>query len=175
MTDAGWVLCSYADSESCPLTASIKAFNTSAGGTSGLKRHADAHKRVRGTKRTRDGLPNEFRNSDPKKIADASALAVIQGLLPLSFAETNVDMLSFMRAVLEMDQSYPVGDRMNVRLLLPNQKTVRAAVKELAAKQRESFRESSIATLLKYCGCITCDGLKQQTTGVKYYDLFFIS
>jgi len=122
------------------------------GGTSGLKRHTALHQRSIGTKRSRDGFPMAFKNADREKVASAAALAVIQGLLAFSFADSNAGMEALVRAVFEVGQSYRVGNVMNVKTLLPSHTTVRSAVKILAAHQRQEFRDHNLKSLLKYGG-----------------------
>lgn len=167
----GWTVCSYALTGLCNLKNAIKGFDTAKRGTAALKRHSDSHNGSTAKKRKADYLPVKKLGAGAKRrIADASCVAAVQGLLPLSFLSSNPGMYQFIKTILECGQACPVSSNLDVADLIPSDKTVADAVLRLANAQKADFKDRHLDKILSVGGGITCDGLKQKATGKKYYD-----
>lgn len=108
--------------------------------------------------------------TEKSKIVNAASLAVIHGLLPFRFTDKKRGMSVFMKSIFEAGQSCPVGANIDIDDMMPCAKSVKEGVRNIAKKQRLKFRDSDIAKVQNFGGGVSCDGLKQKSTGTKFYD-----
>lgn len=163
---AGWVVCKYVLSDNCALLDGLKRFDP-IDGTAALKSHYRA-KHV--DKKDTLDEPHKVSSGVKRTVTEASVLAVVHGMLPLNFAYRHEGMLMFAEALVSAGQSIPPNKSVDIAYMLPSPPTVRDGVRELATRLRAGFRKE-LSTILKIGGGLTCDGLKLDANGRKYYDL----
>ena len=122
MYHAGWFVCPYVTSGFCPIQKGIMEMNSRKGGTNKFGRHVIEHEDTRGKK---EMLERDLEPKCRQKIADAAALAVIQGLRPLGFVESNEGIISFASAVFAAGQSVPYGIKVKSSSYLPSRTAVK--------------------------------------------------
>lgn len=103
-------------------------------------------------------------------VIEAAALAVADGLLPFTFAYQKPDMKKFAAALIASGQIVPATAAIDIHDLLPTSKAVRESIKHLAQTDRDRFRQVQLNGILDVGSGGTIDGVKQTTTGTKYYD-----
>lgn len=164
---AGWLVCNYALSGHCPFKSALKKYDTVLG-TSTLRNHTRTHEGQ--NRKTTDMGVAKVGSVMKGEVIDAAVYAVVEGLLPLSFAYNKHGLLVFATSLVEAGRSVPMATEVDVRDLLPSNNAVRDGVSRLARKQQELFRNNELQAILDCGGGVTSDGLKQDTTGTKYYD-----
>lgn len=78
-------------------------------------------------------------------------------------------MLGLARALIEVGQSIHVTRKVDVEQALPCATAVREGILDLARVKREKYNKD-LADVVRVGGGITCDGLKNELTGDKFYD-----
>lgn len=153
-------------SDNCSLSEGLKNFDP-VDGTSFLK----SHYRTRHTEKGESiEEPHKMNSGIKRSIVNASVMDVVQGLLPLSFAYLQDGMVAFASSLVRAGQEVPPSTNVNIPYLLPSPPTVREGVSRLATRLRGEFKED-LPIILGIGGGMTCDGLKLDANGRKYYDL----
>lgn len=167
LESAGYAICNYVLTDSCPIQHGLKVFDPTKG-TSSLRHHVTTH-----TSSIADVAQVHVSLKSKREVTDAAAEASVRGILPLSFTYRKRGMTKFAKALISFGQKlHPnaiVNDRL-VNQLLPAPQKVRESVSNKASVCRNKIK-SNINILLERGGGITCDGLKQMVNGKKYYDL----
>lgn len=134
--------------------------------SSSFHRHTELHEKETGDQSARFvSVPKEVKN----EIITAAAKAAVLGNLPLSFAYQKPGFISFARSLVEVGQRFSNASRIDVKKLLPSGHAVRDGVTRLAAEYQESFKDH-LKGILDIGGGVTCDGVKVEVSGKKYYD-----
>lgn len=105
-----------------------------------------------------------------RTVTYAAVFSVVLGTLSLNFLYRHDGMLRFAESLVTAGQSLPPNVEVDVAALFPSPPTVRDGVTKLSSRLRESFK-GTLPDLLKLGGGLTCDGLKLDSNGRKYYDL----
>jgi len=152
---AGWLLCKYAAVGQCKLENGLQPFDTAKGGTAALKRHTDQH--LSASKKAADQLPVKLGLGEKRTVSEAAGLAVVRGLLPLSFADGKLGMTAFARAFFELGRSSLPGVVVDFDDLIPSRRSVRESIQRMASTRREMFRKNTLGQATTAGGVASSD------------------
>lgn len=102
------------------------------------------------------------------------ALDAVLGYLKLRFAYNKPGIQILARVCVDLGTTVPSWKDMCIHHLLPSQSAVRIIIKEMALSGRAELNLKELPHILEMGGGITLDGLKNNLTGIKYFD-FVIS
>ena len=161
----GWVVCKRVFQKHCLPIDAVRDLD-SLKGTTSVSNHLKWHDRQDGRNVTVTAVSAAAKS----KITAAAIPVVVKSLFPFSFARSS-GMVEFAEALIDIGRCLSSTDKIDVSTLLPAGVAVRQAMQKKAAEDRETVSNSSLASFLKQGGGISCDGLKESTTGKKFYDL----
>lgn len=162
--NVGWLVCNYVLSGHCSVEEGTKRFCTTQG-TSQLLRHISKHK-----EKCEEPTLHVLSKDEKKIINEAAAKAATMDTMPLSFCYHKPGFLILARALIEIGQRHPVSASLDVKDALPCANTVRNTISSMASLLRHKIREELMPLMIKAGGGISCDGVKVEETGKKYYD-----
>lgn len=165
MQDAGWAVCNQVMEGVCKVENGTKRYQPKVSNAA-FHRHIESHKNA-GTEQDVLVTVSEDRK---KIITEAAAKASALDLLPLSFCDSkHRGVRQFADALIQLGQCYATTAQIDVGKLLPCGNSIRKGILDLSDKLRLEFKEK-LPTLLENGGGISCDGVKLESNGRKYYD-----
>lgn len=163
--DAGWAVCRHVRNGLCTPRSGTKRYRPKIG-NGGFHRHVEKH----ASEKKSDTSPLVVVSKDKKRaVTDAAAIAVALDLQPLSFCQHKVGMTKFAEALIELGQSFAPSVKLNVAKALPCGNTVRSGLIDLSNRMQLEFN-TKLPSILEMGGGVTCDGVKLETNGKKYFD-----
>lgn len=161
----GWAICSHVRNGLCQPSSGVKRYNPSSGNTA-FHRHVEQH-----AIEASNIAPSLFSvPSDEKKlISTAAAKVYAYDMQPLSFCHGKKGMKEFAAALIRLGQNYPPSTEIDVSKLLPCYNTVRKEVITLSKVVQSEFK-IELPKILEQGGAVTCDGVKLESNGKKYYN-----
>lgn len=113
--------------------------------------------------------PDKANSGIKRKIVEDSVMAVVQGLINLNFAYSQDGMVDFAESIVSAGQSVPPNTDVDIPYLLTSPPTVRNGVTKLAKRLRVDLMDA-LPRIMRIGGGMTCDGLKLDSNGRKYFD-----
>lgn len=161
--EVGWALCSLVLDGNCSVAEGVKRYNPKSG-SSGFHRHVEMHQF-----HDADDVPLVVPADMKADLVRAAARSVVLDNMPLNFAYHRSGFMGLARTLVNIGQSYAAATSINLKTLLPSGTAVREGVLNLASEYRAIFKEK-LPEVLRVGGGISCDGVKVELTGKKYYD-----
>lgn len=87
----------------------------------------------------------------------------------LNFCDNKSGLKAFASALIRLGRNYAQSSVVDVRELLPSSETVRKEVIKPSEKCDLDFK-SELKSILQAGGSVSCDGVKLESNGDKYYD-----
>lgn len=161
----GWAVCRHVVPGLCSVKNGTKRYNPKVG-NSQFHRHIDFHNREEEAEsKVLVCVPRE----DRKTLYEAAAKVFSLDNKSLNFCDNKSGMTAFASALVEIGQSYAQGSVIDVKDLLPSSETVRTAVIKLSEKYDNEFK-LELPSILAAGGSVSCDGVKLESNGNKYFD-----
>lgn len=161
----GWAMCNLAHDGACLISNGIKKYQPSVGNAA-FHRHVQQHEDEEQHSDKMITVPQDKK----KYIIEAAAKLCSIDSLPLNFCDKKLGMLHFATSLVELGETHSPSCQINMEKLLPCGDPVRAGVLSLCNNLRHNFK-SKLSEIFRHGAGATCDGVKLDIPGGKYYDI----
>lgn len=161
---AGWLVCNYVLSAACLLEYGVKRYCT-ARGTSQLRRHAETHE----CKPESSSL-HKCNAHEKRLLSGGATICATLDILPISFCYRKKGFSHIAKALVELGQRHPTSTTVDVKDAFPSAQNMRDTIIKMATNVRNELKSGGIAKIAPVGGGITCDSVKIEERGRKYYE-----